>query len=119
MSRNPGDVSAHRLRLHTFTVEDAVVVQCTGRLTAEHTSILKAEVKAMIPQTKRIVLDLTDLTHMDSAGLGTIVGLYVSARRVGCDFRLINLNKRVRELLGITHLLSIFESCGQYRIKMP
>ncbi|MFY9530649.1 MAG: STAS domain-containing protein [Candidatus Acidiferrales bacterium] len=119
MSANPADVSAHRLKLHTFTVEDATVVQCTGRLTAEHTSMLKTEVKAMIPQTKRIVLDLTDLNHMDSAGLGTIVGLYVSAKRVGCDFRLINLNKRVRELLGITNLLSVFEACGQYRIKMP
>jgi anti-sigma B factor antagonist len=56
---------------------------------------------------------------MDSAGLGTIVALYVSARRADCDLRLINFNKRVRELLGMTNLLSIFEACGQYFTRMP
>ncbi len=119
MQTNPADNAAHRLSLHTFTVEDATVVQCAGRLTVETASILKAEVRPMIPHAKRIVLDLTDLTHMDSAGLGSLVGLYVSAKRASCDFRLINLSKRVRKLLGITHLLSIFEACGQYRIRMP
>jgi anti-sigma B factor antagonist len=119
VSTNPSEIPAHRLSLRTLTVEDVLVVQCAGRLTVEHTSMLKNEVKPLLPHNKRIVLDLTDLTHMDSAGLGTLVGLYISAKRANCDFHLINLNKRVRELLGITHLLSIFEACGQYRIRMP
>ncbi len=92
---------------------------CSGRLTAGLTTNLKEKVKDLIPRAKLIVLDLTDLQYMDSSGLGAIVGLYVSARRANRDLRLVNLNKRVRELLGMTNLLSVFEACGQYFTKMP
>ena len=47
------------------------------------------------------------------------MGLYVSARSAKCELRLINLNKQVRELLGLTNLLSMFEACGQYLTKIP
>jgi anti-sigma B factor antagonist len=80
---------------------------------------LRQTVKPLIPQTKRLVLDLTELAHMDSSGLGVLVGLYVSARSAGCQLQLINLNQRIRQLLGMTHLLSAFEACGKYMIKMP
>ena len=55
---------------------------------------------------------------MDSSGLGAVVGVYVTAKKAGCDLQLINLSKRVRELLGLTNLLSVFETTGQYFIKM-
>ncbi|HEX6908706.1 MAG TPA: STAS domain-containing protein, partial [Terriglobales bacterium] len=73
----------------------------------------------LIPQTRLLVLDLTGLAYMDSSGLGVLVGLYVSARTAGCQLQLINLNQRIRQLLGMTHLLSAFEACGKYMIKMP
>jgi anti-sigma B factor antagonist len=57
---------------------------------------------------KRIVLDLTDLAFVDSMGLGTLVRLYVSARSAGSCLELINLGKQIREILGITNLLSLF-----------
>jgi anti-sigma B factor antagonist len=113
------DVPAPGLKLRTFVREDATIVQCSGRLTAEVSSLLKDEVKGLIPRAKIIVLDLTDLSYMDSSGLGTVVGLYVSAKKANSELRLINFNQRVRELLGITHLLSAFEACGKYLIKMP
>ncbi len=119
MSTNPASVHAPGLELKVYTKEGATVVRCSGRLTAGLTANLKDQLKELIPHAKLIVLDLTDLQHMDSSGLGTIVGLYVSARRASCDLRLINFNKRVRELLGMTNLLSVFEACGQYLIKMP
>lgn len=109
----------HDLKLQTSTAEDTTTVRCSGRLTAEVAAQLKTEVKKLIPHTKRIVLDLTDLAYMDSAGLGTLVGLYVSAKTSGCELQIIHLSKRVRELLGMTHLLAVFESMGQHSTKIP
>ena len=111
MPTSPPSVAASRLRLRLYTTDDSTVVACSGRLTADVTAMLKQEVKALLPHTRRIVLDMSDLTHMDSSGLGAIVGLYVSARGAKCELRLINLNKQVRELLGLTNLLSMFEAC--------
>ena len=73
----------------------------------------------MLPHTKRIVLDLTGLTYMDSMGLGAIASLYVSARTAGCRLELINLSKRVRELFSITNMLSLFEVCGDNSVRIP
>jgi anti-sigma B factor antagonist len=117
MAANPAP--SRVLTLHTRTEPDAVVVECRGRLVREAGDQLRQTVKPLIPQTKRLVLDLTELAHMDSSGLGVLVGLYVSARSAGCQLQLINLNQRIRQLLGMTHLLSAFEACGKYMIKMP
>jgi anti-anti-sigma factor len=119
LSTHPPSVPAFGLELKVYMQEGATVVRCSGTLTAGLTANLKEQVKDLIPHAKLIVLDLTDLQHMDSSGLGTIVALYVSARRANCELRLINFNKRVRELLGMTNLLSVFEVCGQYFIRMP
>jgi anti-sigma B factor antagonist len=107
------------LQLHTSISPEATVVNCKGHLTFDVSEMFKGEVKKLIPNAQRIVLDLTELDYLDSSGLGAIVSIYVSSKRAGCELRLINFNKRVRELLGITHVLSIFESIGQYNIKLP
>jgi anti-sigma B factor antagonist len=96
-----------------------VVVACNGWLVAGVTEVLHAEVKPLLVRDRRVVLDLTDLTKMDSMGLGTIVRLYASAKSVGCELELINLSARVRELFGITGLLSVLGSCGEHRTRMP
>jgi anti-sigma B factor antagonist len=79
---------------------------------------LYLEVRQLFPDTKRIVLDLTDLTHMDSMGLGTVVRLYVSARSAGCDLELLNIGKRIRQILGVTNLLSVFTIIGENGIRV-
>lgn len=101
----------------TFDIErsgDVVTVKCHGRLVAGVSDRLYTAVSKLIPDCKRIVLDLTDLTHMDSMGLGTLVRLYVSAKSAGCCLELINLGKRIRQLLGMTNLLSVLTTmCEQ------
>jgi anti-sigma B factor antagonist len=119
MSTMPVDVPIPRLSLKTYTAEGSTIVECSGRLSIEGTPQLKREVKDLIARGRRIVLDLSGLTYMDSSGLGAIVGLYVSAKTASCEFRLINLNKQVREMLRITNLLTMFEACGQYVMKIP
>lgn len=64
------------------------------------------------------MLDLTDLIHMDSMGLGTLVRLVLSAKSNGCRLELVNQGKRVRQLLGITHLLGIFTIIGEWGITL-
>ncbi len=94
-----------------------VEVRCSGRLVAGVNDRLYLEVSQLIPGSRGIVLDLTDLTHMDSTGLGTLVRLYVSAKSAGCALQLFNIGKPIRHLLGVTHLLSVFEVIGNSNIR--
>ena len=97
---------------------NTAVVHCGGKLVAGVGDILFTKVRQLMPDTKRIVLDLTNLTRVDSMGLGTLVRLYVSARSAGCELELINLGKQVRTLLGTTGLMSVFVVIGEHGIKM-
>jgi anti-anti-sigma factor len=86
-------------------------VVCHGKVTSETAGQLKEVVKPLIPLGGRIVLDLTDLSYMDSSGLGALVGLKVSALREGyCKLELVNLSPRVKELLRLSNLTQLFSS---------
>jgi len=116
MGNYPEKISAGQLELNIRAEDGVVIMKCVGRLTSENAPVLKGQVKSMIPVEKRIVLDLTDLTGMDSSGLGAIVALYVSARHAKCELQLVNLSKKVRDLLGLSNLLGVFEDCGKYGV---
>jgi len=90
------------------------MVRCTGKITSGTTAILQTTVRSLLPETKCVVLDLTDVSYMDSSGLGAVVGLYLSAKRQHCALKLINLNQRLRELFRITKLASVFEGHEDY-----
>jgi anti-sigma B factor antagonist len=90
------------------------VVRLRGRLLAGMGGQLCDKVSPLIPECKRIVLDLGEVEYMDSMGLGTMVRLYVSARAGGCSLELTHLSKRVKELLGLTHLLGVFTVIGEH-----
>jgi anti-sigma B factor antagonist len=92
---------------------DQVVVRCRGRLVAGVNESLYTQISPMIPGTKRIVLDLTELSNMDSMGLGSVIRLYVTAKSAGCDVKLIHLGPKIQKILGVTHLLSILGSVGE------
>ena len=111
-------VAASSLTLDIVHSGDFYLVRCNGRLVAGVTEILYAGVCKLIPETKRIVLDLTNLTRVDSMGLGTLVRLYVSTRSAGCSLELINLGKQVRTLLGTSGLMSVFVVIGEHGIKL-
>jgi anti-sigma B factor antagonist len=87
------------------------VVKCHGRLTSENKDEIRSVVQPLIQNGGRIALDFGDLEYLDSAGLGAIVGLKVSAISKGlCVLMLWNLTPRVKELLRITNLLQMFSS---------
>ena len=59
------------------------MVRCSGRLVAGHTERFYSEVKQLMPDHKSIVLDFTQVTHMDSSGLGALARLYVHGKSAG------------------------------------
>ena len=101
------------LKLSVERKETVAVVKLRGRLLAGMGGQLYAAVCPLIPEYKRIVMDLCELEYMDSMGLGTLVRLYVSAKAGGCSLELIHQGKRVKELLGMTHLMGVFTVIGE------
>jgi anti-sigma B factor antagonist len=103
----------------TFEIErdgDTAVVKCHGRLVAGATEELYQDVKHLLSQAKVVVVDLADLTYVDSMGLGTLVRLHSSARQLGCQFKLLHLGKQLRNLLKLTNLLSVFSQVEDHGI---
>ncbi|HWB32425.1 MAG TPA: STAS domain-containing protein [Acidobacteriaceae bacterium] len=96
---------------------DVFVIACHGRLVAGTTQVLSSAVTELLPGAKRIVLDLSDLKHTDSMGLGTMVRLYVTAKGAGCSLELMHLSQQIRNLLGLTNLFSVFAVVGENGVK--
>ena len=97
--------------------DDVAVVVCHGRLVAGTEDGFYATVRELMPANKRIVLDLADLQHTDSRGLGTLVRLYVAGRSAGSSVELMHLSKQIRHLLGITDLFKVFTVIGESGVK--
>ena len=77
----------------------------------EGDELLKDKVNSLVNQGhKKIVLNLADVPYIDSAGLGEIVRTYTTVSRQGGSLKLLNLTKRITDLLSITKLLTVFET---------
>ena len=86
-------------------------MKCHGRLISESTGDLRQVVRPLIQAGGRIAIDFADVDYMDSAGLGAVVGLKVSAISRGlCVLELVNLTPRIKKLLTITNLTQLFSS---------
>jgi anti-sigma B factor antagonist len=96
MATNPVPVPVSELGLTTESTPTEIIVHCTGKITST--------VKPLFSESKTVVLDLTNVSYLDSSGLGAIVGLYVSAKTAKSQLKLINLNQRLKELFSITRL---------------
>jgi len=92
-------------------VGDVAVIDMVGKLTlSEGDELLRDKVNSLIQQDqKKIVLNLAEVPYIDSAGLGEIVRTYTTASKNGGSLKLLNLTKRIQDLLAITKLLTVFE----------
>jgi anti-sigma B factor antagonist len=92
-------------------VSGVTVLQLSGRITlGEESSQLRTKIKDVLGQGKaRLVLDLGEVTYIDSAGLGTLVAGFTSAQNQGANMKLANLTKRFDEQLHITKLVTVFD----------
>jgi anti-sigma B factor antagonist len=115
-------VSVAPARQFSFTREDreeATVLVCKGRLTTESSDDFKLKVKALFSAGKPVILDFSAVQQMDSSGLGAVVSLWVSAKSAQCQLQIYNLSAQVKRLLGTTHVLQAFESCGSHLTRLP
>ena len=110
-------MSTESAPLFTYEVAEAgnaetgfiTTITCHGRVVTQTTGELKELVKPLISRGGRIVLDFADVAGVDSSGLGSLVGLKISALGAGyCTFECINLSPRVQELLRLTKLTHLF-----------
>jgi anti-sigma B factor antagonist len=99
-----------QLRMSTRSVEGVLVVDCSGRLLfGEESARLRETVKGLLAEDPKVVMNMRDVTFIDSGGLGTLVSLFTSARNAGGSVKLASLSQRVGDLLQITKLFTIFE----------
>lgn len=98
------------LRMDTKDVDGVTVLALSGRITlGDESNQLRTEIKDLLARGKtRLVLDLGNVSYIDSAGLGTLVAAYTSARNSGGQVKLANITQKFDELLSITKLLTVF-----------
>jgi anti-sigma B factor antagonist len=100
------------MQIEERSVGDVVLLDLKGKITlGEGDELLKDKVNSLVNQGhKKIVLNLADVPYIDSAGLGEVVRTYTTVSRQGGSLKLLNLTKRITDLLSITKLLTVFET---------
>ena len=100
------------MQIDERNVGDVVVLDLKGKITlGEGDELLKDKVNSLVNQGhKKIILNLADVPYIDSAGLGEVVRTYTTVSRQGGNLKLLNLTKRITDLLSITKLLTVFET---------
>jgi anti-sigma B factor antagonist len=100
------------MQIEERVVSGVVVLDLKGKVTlGEGDELLKEKVNSLVNQGhKKIILNLADVPYVDSAGLGEIVRTYTTVSRQGGSLKLLNLTKRITDLLSITKLLTVFET---------
>jgi anti-sigma B factor antagonist len=99
------------MKIKTRQVDGITIVDCSGRITLGEGSVqLRDTVRDLLSKgSKQILLNLGDVTYIDSSGIGELVSAYTTVRNQGGDLKLLNLTKKVHDLLQITKLYTVFD----------
>jgi anti-sigma B factor antagonist len=116
--RGPGAPGTVRLEeisnmhIDERVVDGVTILDLKGKMTlGEGDELLKDKINSLIQQDrKKLLLNLEGVPYIDSAGLGEIVRTYTTVSRQGGKLKLLNLTKRIQDLLAITKLLTVFET---------
>ena len=100
------------MQIEERIVNDVTILDLKGKITlGEGDEALREKINNLISQNKkRILLNLAEVPYIDSAGLGEVVRTYTTVSRQGGQLKLVNLTKRITDLLSITKLLTVFET---------
>jgi anti-sigma B factor antagonist len=100
------------MQIEERVVNDVTILDLKGKITlGEGDEALREKINNLISQNKkRILLNLAEVPYIDSAGLGEVVRTYTTVSRQGGQLKLVNLTKRITDLLSITKLLTVFEA---------
>ncbi len=100
------------LKINVRETPQAVILDLSGRITlGEPAAELRDTIREFVGQDqKKILLNLADVNHIDSSGLGQLVGSYATVTNAGGQLKLLNLQKRVQDLMQVTKLLTVFDT---------
>ena len=99
------------MQISERTVGDVVIVDVSGKVTLGGGDVvLKDKMQSLVQQgRKKVLLNLAEVSYVDSAGLGEIVQSYATVMKNGGALKLLHVTKRIKDLLSITKLLTVFE----------
>ena len=99
------------MKIKTRQVDGVTIMDCSGRITLGEGSVtLRDAVRDLLSKgSKQILLNLGDVTYIDSSGIGELVSAYTTVKNQGGDLKLLNLTKKVHDLLQITKLYTVFD----------
>ena len=98
-------------KLTTRQVGDVTVIDAVGRITlGEGSSVFRETIKDLVSKgNKKVLLNLAEVSYIDSSGIGELVSSYTSVSNAGGSLKLLKLTKRIQDLLQITKLYTVFE----------
>jgi anti-sigma B factor antagonist len=99
------------MNIHTRTVGDVRILDVSGEIVlGRGTMIVRNTIKDLLQSdVKKIVLNLAEVNYIDSSGVGELVSSFATVAKEGGQLKLLNLTTRVKEILAITRLLTVFE----------
>ncbi|HZS47050.1 MAG TPA: STAS domain-containing protein [Blastocatellia bacterium] len=99
------------------TAGDITILDLSGKITIGEGSVqLREKVRQLLNDgKKKILLNLGDVSYVDSSGIGELVSSYTTTRNQGGQLKLLNLTKKIQDLLSITKLLTVFETFDNER----
>ena len=101
------------LNIYTQLCGNIFILHCQGRLVfGDEGAVLRERVGNMLSGSAKVVVNLREVDHIDSGGLGVLIGLLVSARNRGGDLKLVAPNQHVNDVLRRTNLHVIFQLCA-------
>jgi len=94
------------------TAGDITILDLSGKITIGEGSVqLREKVRQLLGEgKKKVLLNLGDVSYVDSSGIGELVSSYTTTRNQGGQLKLLNLTKKIQDLLSITKLLTVFET---------
>jgi len=100
------------MQIEERAIGDVTVLDLRGKITlGEGDELLKDKVNSLVKQGRqKVILNLGEVPYIDSAGLGEVVRTFTTVSRQGGSLKLLNLTKRITDLLSITKLLTVFET---------
>src|SRR5580704_109374 len=99
------------MKISTRQVDGVTIVDCSGRITLGEGSVtLRENISQLLSKNqKKVLLNLADVNYIDSSGIGELVSAFTTVRKQGGDLKLLNLTKKVHDLLQITKLYTVFD----------
>jgi len=100
------------MKVQTRQVDGVTILDLSGRITLGEGSVtIRDAVRDLLAKgQKKILLNLADINYIDSSGIGELVSAFTTVKNAGGELKLLNLTRRVQDLLQITKLLTVFES---------